>query len=76
MWDNGQTGANNQVLIAFGDTFGDCSVTDQEWRKNTLFRSVDRSLAGGMDILDPRFDNIYAGSPVVRDLRCRTSPGR
>ena len=67
MWDNGQAGANNQVLVAFGDTFGDCSVTDQEWRKNTLFRSVDRSLAGGMDILDPQFDNIYAGSPVVRD---------
>ncbi|MFZ0834307.1 MAG: DUF4185 domain-containing protein [Mycobacterium sp.] len=67
MWDNGQTGAGNQVLIAFGDTFGDCSVTDQEWRKNTLFRSSDRDLAGGMAILDPRFDDVYAGSPVARD---------
>ena len=48
-WDNGQTGAANQVLMAFGDTFGDCSVADQEWRKNTLFRSTDRDLAGGID---------------------------
>jgi D-arabinan endo alpha-(1,5)-arabinofuranosidase len=64
MWDNGQSGSNNQVLIAFGDTFGDCSVPDQEWRKNTLFRSADRNLADGMTIPDPQFNNIYAGSPV------------
>ncbi|MGE5696299.1 MAG: DUF4185 domain-containing protein [Candidatus Sericytochromatia bacterium] len=67
MWDNGQSGAGKQVLIAFGDTFGDCSVTDQEWRKNTLFRSADRSLADGMTVPNPQFDDIYAGSPVVRD---------
>ncbi|WP_235009958.1 DUF4185 domain-containing protein [Mycobacterium sp. 3519A] len=64
IWDNGQSGPNNQVLIAFGDTFGDCSAADQEWRKNTLFRSADRNLADGMDIPDARFNNIYAGSPV------------
>ena len=50
MWDNGQTGANRQVLIAFGDTFGNCNVAAQEWRKNTLFRSADRNLADGMSI--------------------------
>jgi Domain of unknown function (DUF4185) len=55
MWDNGQTGANNQVLIAFGDTFGNCDVPDQEWRNNTLFRSSDRDLANGIDIPDPLY---------------------
>jgi hypothetical protein len=64
MWDNGQSGSNNQVLIAFGDTFGDCSVPDQEWRSNTLFRSADRGLDDGMAIPNPQFNNIYAGSPV------------
>lgn len=67
MWDNGRSGAAKQVLIAFGDTFGDCSVTDQEWRKNTLFRSADGTLADGMTVPDPQFDDIYAGSPVARD---------
>ncbi|OLP00090.1 hypothetical protein BVU76_22180 [Mycolicibacterium porcinum] len=64
VWDNGQAGANNQVLIAFGDTFGNCSVPDQEWRKNTLFRSSDRNLADGMTVPNPVPGNIYAGSPV------------
>ncbi|WP_066897747.1 DUF4185 domain-containing protein, partial [Mycolicibacterium houstonense] len=64
VWDNGQTGAGNQVLVAFGDTFGNCSVPDQEWRKNTLFRSADRNLADGMTIPNPVPGNIYAGSPV------------
>lgn len=65
VWDNGQTGPNNQVLIAFGDTFGNCAVPDQEWRKNTLFRSSDRNLADGMTVPDPMPGNIYAGSPVA-----------
>lgn len=64
VWDNGQTGANNQVLIAFGDTFGNCSVPDQEWRKNTLFRSSDRNLTDGITVPNPVPGNIYAGSPV------------
>lgn len=64
IWDNGQPGSKNQVLIAFGDTFGDCNVREQEWRKNALFRSADRNLADGMDIPDAEFNNIHAGSPV------------
>ncbi|OBC17146.1 hypothetical protein A5784_24335 [Mycobacterium sp. 852013-50091_SCH5140682] len=67
MWDNGQSGAGNQVLMAFGDTFGNCSVPDQEWRKNTLFRSADRNLADGMTIPNPVPGNVYAGSPVDAD---------
>ena len=55
MWDNGQTGANDQVLIAFGDTFGDCSVSGQQWRSNTLFRSADRNLSDGVSVPDPAF---------------------
>ncbi|WP_396917054.1 DUF4185 domain-containing protein [Mycolicibacterium sp.] len=64
VWDNGQTGAGNQVLVAFGDTFGNCAASDQEWRKNTLFRSSDRNLADGMTIPNPVPGNVYAGSPV------------
>jgi Domain of unknown function (DUF4185) len=65
MWDNGQTGANDQVLVAFGDTFGDCSVSGQQWRSNTLFRSADRNLSDGVSVPDPAFGNVYAGSPVL-----------
>ncbi len=64
VWDNGQTGANNQVLIAFGDTFGNCGVAGQEWRSNTLYRSTDHNLADGMSVPDPGYGNVYAGSPV------------
>ena len=65
MWDNGQTGLNDQVLMAFGDTFGDCSVSGQQWRSNTLFRSADRNLSDGMSVPDPAYGNVYAGSPVA-----------
>jgi hypothetical protein len=41
MWDNG----NRQVLMAFGDTSGYCSVPGHQWRYNTLFRSQDSALA-------------------------------
>ena len=54
MWDNGQSGLNDQVLIAFGDTYGNCSVAGQEWRQNTLFRSADRNLSDGISVPDPR----------------------
>jgi hypothetical protein len=61
MWDNGQTGARKQVLIAFGDTFGDCSTPDQQWRNNTLFRSTETNL----DVLPLAFNDPYAGSPIT-----------
>ena len=38
MWDNGDP-ANNQVLMAFGDTIGYCSVRGKQWRYNTMFRT-------------------------------------
>jgi Domain of unknown function (DUF4185) len=65
IWDNGQTGGNDQVLMAFGDTFGDCSVAGQQWRSNTLFRSADHNLSDGISVPDPAFGNVYAGSPVL-----------
>ncbi len=73
MWDNGSA-TEPQVLIAFGDTFGDCGVPGQEWRKNALFRSSDRNLADGMTIPDPRYGDVYAGSPSPGSGP--TSPGR
>lgn len=68
MWDNGQTDANRQVLIAFGDTFSQPGMTGQ-WRSNILFRSADRMLSDGNGLLvpDPEYGNIYAGSPVLAD---------
>jgi hypothetical protein len=66
MWDNGSA-SDAQVLIAFGDTFGNCSVQDQEWRKNVLYRSSDRNLADGMIIPDPRYGDASAGSPVAQN---------
>jgi hypothetical protein len=62
MWDNGDP-ANNQVLIAFGDTYGYCGVRGQQWRYNTLFRSQDRALSGGIDVKTGA-NGTYGGSPL------------
>ncbi len=52
MWDNGikdnpNTAVNeHQVLIAFGDTFGNrYPVRTGFWRMNTLLRSPDNTLS-------------------------------
>ncbi|HEY7053184.1 MAG TPA: DUF4185 domain-containing protein [Mycobacterium sp.] len=65
MWDNGDP-AHNQVLIAFGDTYGYCTVPGQQWRYNTLLRTQDRSLAGGIDVANGVVSDSYSGSPVWR----------
>ena len=66
-WDNGA----GQILMAFGDTFGDCSSGNAQWRSNALFRSdkASTNLAQGIKIgpADPA-DNtsgavVRAGSP-------------
>lgn len=36
-WDNG----SGQTLMAFGDTFGNCTVAGQQWRHNVLLRTDD-----------------------------------
>ncbi|CAN5151905.1 DUF4185 domain-containing protein [soil metagenome] len=66
VWDNGST-TNPQVLMVFGDTFGNCNVADQEWRKNVLLRSADRNLADGIRIPEPKSGDVYAGSPVAQE---------
>jgi hypothetical protein len=50
MWDNGRAGAEHGVLMAFGDTVGECGVDDDDWRSNVLFRSADSKLDDGMRI--------------------------
>ncbi|AEF39888.1 DUF4185 domain-containing protein [Hoyosella subflava] len=71
MWDNGGSGAERQVLIAYGDTFGDCSLPGNEWRYNTLMRSGDTTLSDGMSVPDPLTeedaDYLQGGSPVTVD---------
>src|SRR6201995_1865122 len=62
VWDNGNPG-NDQVLLAFGDTYGDCSVAGQQWRRNTLFRSPDRALADGIAVPDGMVGDSSSGSP-------------
>ena len=62
-WDNGDPGGR-QVLMAFGDTFGYCSVHGQQWRYNVLFRSQDRDLSHGLHVADGVPNNQYSGSPV------------
>lgn len=47
-WDNG----SGQTLMAFGDTFGNCSVTGAQWRSNVLLRSDDKNLADGITVAD------------------------
>lgn len=70
MWDNGDPN-NDQTLLAFGDTFGDCGVPGQQWRSNTLLRSTDRTLADGLYVPDPIPASMsganYGGSPVIQN---------
>jgi hypothetical protein len=65
MWDNGDP-ANNQVLMAFGDTNGYCGIPGKQWRYNALFRSSDRSLAKTIAVPNGVPSNQYSGSPVWR----------
>ena len=63
MWDNGDP-ANKQVLMAFGDTNGYCSVPGKQWRYNVLFRTADRALTKTINIPNGAVRNKYSGSPV------------
>jgi Domain of unknown function (DUF4185) len=63
MWDNGDPG-NRQVLMAFGDTYGYCSVRGQQWRYNALFRTQDGALAKTIAVPDGVVSNRYSGSPL------------
>jgi hypothetical protein len=65
MWDNGDP-ANRQVLMAFGDTYGYCSVRGQQWRYNTLFRSQDGALSNTIAVPNGVLANSYSGSPLLR----------
>ncbi|MGA4692375.1 DUF4185 domain-containing protein [Rhodococcus sp. AB351] len=65
MWDNGEEGDARQILMAFGDTFGDCSLPDQQWRHNVLMRTTDADLSDGIDVPDPVPGDRRAGSPVL-----------
>ncbi|WP_317813858.1 DUF4185 domain-containing protein [Rhodococcus sp. IEGM 1408] len=49
MWDNGDA-EDPQVLMAFGDTMGDCTIPGNQWRSNVLFRSADADLSDGLSI--------------------------
>lgn len=63
MWDNGDP-ANNQVLMAFGDTNGYCSVPGKQWRYNVLFRTNDRALSKTISVPNGVARNKYSGSPI------------
>lgn len=61
LWDNGGDGSRaepRQVMMALGDTMGDCDVPGDQWRSNILFRSSDRTLSDGM-----RIDNAPMEAP-------------
>ncbi|GAA4489671.1 hypothetical protein GCM10023094_51650 [Rhodococcus olei] len=50
MWDNGNADGRHDVLVAFGDTVGDCGTDGDDWRSNVLLRSSDTNLADGIRI--------------------------
>jgi hypothetical protein len=66
MWDNGDP-ANQQVLMAFGDTNGYCQIPGKQWRYNALLRTQDRSLSSTVAVPDAAVGNRYSGSPVWRE---------
>ena len=51
LWENGNA-SNPQIMMALGDTMGDCRLPGTQWRSNILFRSSDRTLSNGMRIDD------------------------
>ncbi len=59
-WDNG----SGQSLMAFGDTFGNCSLPDTQWRSNVLMRSDDNNLADGITV-DPGVPGDSTSGAVV-----------
>lgn len=59
-WDNG----DGQTLMAFGDSFGWCNVTGQQWRNNILTRTDDDNLADGLTIEPGIPGNISSGAVV------------
>jgi hypothetical protein len=63
MWDNGDP-ASHQVLMAFGDTSGYCSVPGHQWRYNTLMRSQDGALSKTIGVPNGVVSNKYSGSPL------------
>lgn len=63
MWDNGDP-SGNQVLMAFGDTYGYCSIRGQQWRYNMLLRSQDGALSNTIGVPNAVLANKYSGSPV------------
>src|SRR4029077_5903668 len=63
MWDNGDPGAH-QVLMAFGDTYGYCSVHGQQWRYNTTVPSRSGSLANPISVPNGSVGSQYSGSPL------------
>ncbi|MGE2724452.1 DUF4185 domain-containing protein [Mycolicibacterium pulveris] len=65
IWDNGDP-ANRQVLMAFGDTYGYCSVRGQQWRYNVLFRSQDGTLSNTVAVPNGVLASNYSGSPMLR----------
>jgi hypothetical protein len=60
LWDNGGDGSTDrphQVMMALGDTMGDCDADNDQWRSNILFRSSDWTLSDGMRIDDAPMDS-------------------
>ncbi|TQF74368.1 DUF4185 domain-containing protein [Rhodococcus spelaei] len=66
MWDNGNAGGQHDVLMAFGDTVGDCDSPGDDWRSNVLFRSSDTNLADGMRIDSSPLDRPNHSRQVIK----------
>ena len=64
MWDNDNP-EDPQVLMAFGDTMGDCTVPGNQWRSNVLFRSSDNDLSDGITIDSAAMGNDNLAKSIV-----------
>ncbi|GEE01051.1 hypothetical protein nbrc107696_14970 [Gordonia spumicola] len=60
-WDNG----SGQTLMAFGDTFGDCTVAGKQWRHNVLLRTDDTDLSNGLTVADGVPGDVTSGASVA-----------
>ncbi|WP_412475560.1 DUF4185 domain-containing protein [Gordonia sp. LUNF6] len=62
-WDNGA----GQTLLAFGDTFGDCTAPGRQWRHNVLLRTTDDDLTNGLTVPDGVPGDVHSGASVAAD---------
>ena len=69
-WDNGV----GETLMAFGDTFGNCTKPGMQWRHNVLLRSTDTDLSNGLTVSGSGYAQQLIGAIGFSGIEITTIP--